>query len=142
MVPPASDRDMLNRILDNQEHSQRQMAVMQSSVAVLIDDRARAAEERRETRKQIQGVQERLVTVERAVDTNTILTAGIQQDVAEMKNDQDTVKTTLENYQRKEQRVLGWMDAARRVGFVGWTIICGIGAGAIGLLFYWLQRFL
>lgn len=40
--------------------------------------------------------------------------ADVQQDVAEMKEAQATVKITLESYNNKEQRALGWWDATKK----------------------------
>ncbi len=74
---------------------------------------------------------------------------AVQQDVAEMKNDAEVVKATLEEYQinkvvaevaikdvgnlkdfmqnfeKKEQFVLGWADAAKKIGWFGWSLIAG-----------------
>lgn len=91
---------------------------------------------------------------------------SVQQDVAEMKNDMTIMQKTIDDYnankpmavaafgdvgklkefvagfEKKEQRILGWWDIIKSIGGGTWMIICAVGAGAIGLLFFWLQRFL
>lgn len=91
---------------------------------------------------------------------------SVQQDVAEMKNDISVAQVTLDDYkenktialtaigdvgklkefvqgfEKKEQRVLGWWDAIKNIGAIGWTVIGSAGAAIAGFLAYWFKTIL
>lgn len=165
MAPRDIDRvlnaidDLRDQVSAFKDNIHAQVSDVKTQVAVLVDDRKRASEQREQTYAQVVDTRQRVAAVEIQSGANTDLCArmandidAIQQDIADYRVKRelvapalrrlDVVEQRLNAYDSLQSRALGWWDFIKGIGAIGWTIICGLGAGAIGLLFFWLQRFL
>lgn len=128
-------------------------------IGVLLDDRGRAADQRRRTYEEVAETRERVGVVERKLEVNTVMCANMQADIGKLQEVQDRVeqarplfRPALEKLDAIDGRVsrleragealhinLEWW---KRLGWFGWTVVAGgfglLAAGLVSLGVHWI----
>ena len=161
---------VVNEVKRAVEHVNSNLKMATEAVSNRIDQiatdfkehRDTAAETSREAAKERSAIRDRFEDLSGDVSGLKVMALSTQQDVAEMKNDMADAREKLdhmpvimaavgkvkdleqfkETVLSKEQRLLGRWDVIKRQLTLARLVIGAVGAVALGLLGFWLQRFI
>lgn len=119
-MPAKSLDTMLLDIWQQNAEQQRELGTMVGQLGILLDDRARASEQRKAMFDTMSGLHQRLDGIERRVSTNE----------SKLKR----IEPLVEDHERDRQRVIGGTIVGVRAVHIAWGAAALLGSGAFGLL--------